>query len=71
MEQNRYSFVSSDGTKIYHPRSSTRVRDLSEVIPEGETNTITDNYTATNGRIYNVSEENIVLAKHEVDDNKK
>ncbi len=71
MEQNRYSFVSSDGTKIYHPRSHTRVRDLSNIIPEGETNIITDNYTASNGRVYNASEENIVLAKREVDDNEK
>ncbi len=52
-----------DGTKIYCPRRS--------VHPEGITNIITDNYTAQNGRVYNVSEENVICAKHRVDENKK
>lgn len=55
--------TASDGTKIYRPRRS--------VYPEGITNIITDNYTAQNGRVYNVSEENIICAKHRVDENKK
>ncbi|MBP1572498.1 MAG: hypothetical protein J6A55_01690 [Oscillospiraceae bacterium] len=52
-----------DGTKIYRPRHIAA--------PEGETNIITDNYTANNGRVYNVSEENIIDAKVRVDENKK
>ncbi len=50
--------------KIYKPRG--------KVIPLYETNTITDNVTnPKNERIYNRSEENIILAKEEVDANKK
>ena len=50
--------------KIYKPRG--------KVIPLYETNTITDNVTnPKNERVYNRSEENIILAKEEVDANKK
>lgn len=49
--------------KIYKPKH--------EIIPEWETNPITDNYTAPNGNVYNKSEENILISKQEVDDNHK
>ncbi len=49
--------------KIYRPKKG--------IIPEFITNTITDNYTASNGRVYNRSVENVILAKEEVDANKK
>ena len=50
--------------KIYKPRG--------KVIPLYETNTITDNVTnPKNERVYNRSEENIILAKEEADANKK
>lgn len=52
-----------DGTKVYRPKRISA--------PEGITNIITDNYTAENGRVYNVSEENIIDAKVRVDENKK
>ncbi len=52
-----------DKVKIYKPKG--------EVIPVFKENTIVDNYTAENGRVYNRSEENILLARDEVDANKK
>ncbi len=52
-----------DSVRIYRPKG--------EVIPVFKENTIVDNYTAENGRVYNRSEENILLARDEVDANKK
>ncbi|MCD7772336.1 MAG: hypothetical protein LUH23_09685 [Oscillospiraceae bacterium] len=52
-----------DKVRIYRPKG--------EVIPVFKENTIVDNYTAENGRVYNRSEENILLARDEVDANKK
>lgn len=53
----------NDKVKIYKPKGN--------VTPMWETNVITDNYTDTRGRVYNRSEENVLLAKKEVDDNAK
>ncbi|MCC8196207.1 MAG: hypothetical protein LIO49_05315 [Ruminococcus sp.] len=52
-----------ENVRIYRPKG--------EVIPAFEENTIVDNYTDENGRVYNRSEENILLARDEVDANKK
>ena len=52
-----------DKIRIYRPKK--------EVIPVFKGNTIVDNYTDENGRVYNRSEENILLARDEVDANKK
>ncbi|MCD7824276.1 MAG: hypothetical protein LUG86_09745 [Oscillospiraceae bacterium] len=52
-----------DNVRIYQPKG--------EVIPVFKENTIVDNYTDENGRVYNRSEENILLARDEVDANKK
>ena len=52
-----------DNVKIYRPKNA--------VTPQNITNVIVDNYTAPDGRVYNRSEENILLAKKEVDDNKR
>ena len=52
-----------DKIRIYRPKN--------EVIPVFKENTIVDNYTDENGRVYNRSEENILLARDEVDANKK
>ncbi|MCD7784585.1 MAG: hypothetical protein LUH18_03245 [Oscillospiraceae bacterium] len=52
-----------DKVRIYRPKG--------EVIPVFKENTIVDNYTDENGRVYNRSEENILLARDEVDANKK
>lgn len=49
--------------KIYKPKSL--------VSPVFETNVIVDNFTDDNGRVYNRSDENIVLSKKEVDQNHK
>ena len=50
--------------KIYKPHG--------KVVPLFETNTITDNVTnPKNERVYNRSVENVVLAKEDVDANKK
>ena len=53
----------NDKVKIYKPKGN--------VTPMWETNVITDNYTDARGRVYNRSEENVLLAKKEVDDNEK
>ena len=53
----------NDKVKIYKPKGN--------VTPMWETNVITDNYTDGRGRVYNRSEENVLLAKKEVDDNAK
>ncbi len=52
-----------DKVKIYRPKN--------EIVSEWETNVIVDNFTDDNGRVYNRSEENILLSKKEVDDNHK
>ncbi len=52
----------TDGTKVYKPH---------DVISMGQTYIITDNYTAENGRVYNRSDENAVMARKWVDANKK
>lgn len=52
-----------ENIRIYKPKG--------EVIPVFKENTIVDNYTDENGRVYNRSEENILLARDEVDANKK
>ena len=49
--------------KIYKPKN--------EVEPVFKTNVIVDNFTDNNGRVYNRSEENILLSKKEVDENHK
>ncbi len=49
--------------KIYKPKN--------QVDPVFRTNVIVDNYTDDNGRVYNRSEENILLSKKEVDENHK
>ena len=50
--------------KIYKPRG--------KVIPLFKENTITDNVTnPKNERVYNRSEENVILSKQEVDANEK
>ncbi len=49
--------------KIYKPKN--------EVEPVFKTNVIVDNFTDDNGRVYNRSEENILLSKKEVDENHK
>ncbi len=49
--------------KIYKPQPS--------IIPVYKTYTVTDNYTASNGRVYNKSEENVILSKEETDANHK
>ncbi len=56
--------MSEEKLRIYKPRG--------KVIPQYETNPIVDNVTnPKNERVYNRSEENVILAKEEVDDNKK
>lgn len=58
------SDMSEEKLRIYKPRG--------KVIPQYETNPIVDNVTnPKNERVYNRSEENVILAKKEVDDNKK
>lgn len=52
-------------SKIYKPHKTA------DISPVYQTYTITDNYTAQNGRVYNRYDENVVLAKEEVDANKK
>lgn len=53
-----------ENLKIYKPRG--------KVVPLFETNPITDNVTnPKNERVYNRSEQNIILSKEEVDANKK
>ncbi len=52
-----------ENVRIYRPKG--------DIIPVFEENTIVDNYTDENGRVYNRSEENILLARDEVDANKK
>ena len=49
--------------KIYKPKNA--------VDPVFRTNVIVDNFTDDNGRVYNRSEENILLSKKEVDENHK
>lgn len=49
--------------KIYKPKNA--------VDPVFKTNVIVDNFTDDNGRVYNRSEENILLSKKEVDENHK
>lgn len=49
--------------KIYRPKNA--------VDPVFRTNVIVDNFTDDNGRVYNRSEENILLSKKEVDENHK
>lgn len=49
--------------KIYRPKNA--------VDPVFKTNVIVDNFTDDNGRVYNRSEENILLSKKEVDENHK
>lgn len=49
--------------KIYRPKE--------KIIPEWQTNPIVDNYTAKDGNVYNKYDENIELAKAEVDANHK
>ena len=49
--------------KIYNPKN--------EVEPVFKNNVIVDNFTDDNGRVYNRSEENILLSKKEVDENHK
>lgn len=52
-----------DNVKIYRPKN--RIESVYK------TNVIVDNYTADNGRVYNRSEENVILSKKEVDENHK
>lgn len=52
-------------SKIYKPHKQ------GDISPVYQTYTITDNYTAKNGRVYNKYDESIILAKEEVDANKK
>lgn len=54
---------SSDGTKIYYPKNIAA--------PMWETNVITDNYTDEDGNVYNKSDQNVLMAKKWVDDNRK
>ncbi|HIV10804.1 MAG TPA: hypothetical protein IAD28_03805 [Candidatus Faeciplasma avium] len=49
--------------RIYRPRR--------EIEPEYMTNVIVDNITTPEGRVYNRSEENVILSKKEVDSNHK
>ncbi len=49
--------------KIYEPKPG--------VISAFKGYPMTDNFTAPNGRVYNRSEENVILAKEEVDANHK
>ncbi len=49
--------------RIYRPRR--------EIEPEYMTNVIVDNITTPEGRVYNRSEENVILSKNEVDSNHK
>lgn len=49
--------------RIYRPRR--------EIEPEYMTNVIVDNITTPEGRVYNRSEENVLLSKKEVDSNHK
>lgn len=50
--------------RIYKPHG--------KITPLYETNTVTDNVTnPKNGRVYNRSIENVILAKEETDANKK
>ena len=54
----------NEHVKIYKPRG--------KVIPLFKENPITDNVTnPRNERVYNRSEENVILAKEEVDANEK
>ncbi len=52
-----------DKVKIYRPKN--------KITPEWQTNVIVDNYTDGDGRVYNRSDENVLLSKKEVDDNHK
>ncbi len=55
-----------DNTKIYNPKKSPKTSPLYQ------TNPIVDNVTdPKNERVYNRSIENVILAKEEVDANKK
>ena len=49
--------------RIYRPRR--------EIEPEYMTNVIVDNITTPEGRVYNRSEENVILSKNEVDSTHK
>lgn len=52
-----------DKVKIYRPKN--------HIESVYKTNVIVDNYTSENGRVYNRSEENVLLSKKEVDENHK
>lgn len=52
-----------DKVRIYRPKN--------KITSEWQTNVIVDNYTDDNGRVYNRSDENILLSKKEVDANHK
>ena len=54
---------SKEKIKIYRPKS--------RIIPESVTSTVTDNYTASNGEVYNKSVDNVILSKKETDANHK
>ena len=49
--------------KIYRPKE--------KIIPEYQTNTLVDNYTASDGNVYAKYDQSIMLAKKEVDENRK
>ncbi len=52
----------TDGTKVYKPH---------DVISAGQEYVVTDNYTASNGRVYNRQEQNAGWARKWVDENEK
>ncbi|MGN0594726.1 MAG: hypothetical protein ACI4I6_06170 [Hominimerdicola sp.] len=54
--------IADDGTKVYQPH---------QVVPMWEHNSLTNNYTAQNGRVYNQSEMDAECAKKWVEENKK
>lgn len=49
--------------KIYRPKE--------KIVPEYQTNTLVDNYTANDGNVYNKYDDSVELAKREVDANRK
>ena len=56
---------------IYLHGNNAKVDQQKEIIPKYCTYPITDNATNKNGCVLNKTDEDAVLAKREVDDNKK
>lgn len=61
MKHNKHR--TPDEVKIYHPKD--------DVISAYKTYPVTDNYTTSDGHVFNRSEENIVVSKEWVEENEK